>query len=47
MWCGRHSREGEGSKAEMVWTFNKRRLKKRWMDSQDFFEINLAVLPAR
>jgi hypothetical protein len=24
MWSGRHCREGEGSKAEMIWTCNKR-----------------------
>jgi hypothetical protein len=24
MWGGRHCREGEGSKVEMVWTYNKR-----------------------
>ena len=25
MWGGRHCREGQGSKAEMVWTRNKKR----------------------
>jgi hypothetical protein len=25
MWGGRHCREGEGSKVEMVWTRNKKR----------------------
>jgi hypothetical protein len=25
MWGGRHCREGEGSKAEMIWTHNKKR----------------------
>jgi hypothetical protein len=24
MWCGRHCREGEGSKVEMVWTLIRR-----------------------
>ena len=25
MWGGRHCREGEGSKVEMIWTRNKKR----------------------
>ena len=25
VWGGRHCREGEGSKVEMVWTCNKKR----------------------
>jgi hypothetical protein len=28
MWGGRHCREGEGSKVEMIWTCNKKRWKK-------------------
>ena len=28
MWCGRQCREGEGSKVEMIWTCNKKRLKR-------------------
>ncbi len=27
MWCGRHCREDEESKVEMVWTCNKKRLR--------------------
>ncbi len=30
---GRHRREGEGSKAEMVWTRNKKRLKENWSET--------------
>jgi hypothetical protein len=28
MWGGRHCREGKGSKVEMVWTRNKKRLRR-------------------
>jgi hypothetical protein len=31
MWCGRHCREGKGSKAEILWTCSKDRL---WITSQ-------------
>ena len=33
MWCGRHCREGERSKVEMVWTRNK----KRWRAGQRYY----------
>jgi hypothetical protein len=31
--CGRHCREGEGSKVEMIWTCNKRRWRESWSET--------------